>query len=49
MDFEIKPGFNMVENNGLGCATASEELNKNEQLYLQFSIDLTEALARTGW
>ncbi len=28
---------------------ASEEMNEDQQLYLQFSIDLTEALARTGW
>ena len=49
VDFEIKPGFNMVENMAPDVLTASEELNKNKQLYLQFSIDLTEALARTGW
>ena len=29
--------------------TASEDLNKNKQLYIKFPIDLTEALARTGW
>lgn len=49
VDFEIKPGFNMVENMAPDVLTASEELNKDKQLYLQFSIDLTEALARTGW
>ena len=49
VDFEIKPGFNMVENMAPDVLTASEELNKNKQLYLKFPIDLTEVLARTGW
>ena len=34
----------MVENMAPDVLTASEELNKDKQLYLQFSIDLTEAL-----
>ena len=49
MELEFETGFNMIENNASDVLETSEKMDEVQQLCLKFPIDLTEALARTGW
>ena len=49
VELEFETGFNMIENNASDVLETSEKMDEVQQLYLKFPIDLTEALARTGW
>ena len=48
-DLELDFGYNMIERNAPNVVESSKEFEKVKTLYLTFSIDLTQALAETGW
>lgn len=49
VDLELDFGYNFVEKSASDVVETSEEFQDAKNLYFEFTINLTEALARTGW
>ena len=51
-EIELKEGFGLndtIERTGREVYAAAQKIKETKKPYLTFSIDLTQALAETGW